>query len=94
MKTSDWIEKKIGEIPTKNRYCSSVFQDTNGDFYSYGYHYPLLVKVRGLWILNTAGYSNTTAKHIGYCSRACRSCGQLWAMWGWFDRLGRANDQF
>jgi hypothetical protein len=39
-------------------------QDTNGNFYSYGYHYPLLFKVDGVVFRNVRGYSSTTARHI------------------------------
>lgn len=42
----------------------------NDNLYSYGYHYPLLVKIASLsskkilYILNDSGYSATTGKHI------------------------------
>ena len=39
----------------------------NGILYSYGYHYPLMFKVRGLVFRNIESYSNTTGKHIGLC---------------------------
>jgi len=66
MRIRDWIEAKQGEKPDRERWCASVKQDTNGDFYSYGSHYPLLVQVAGMWVCNNVGWSNTTGKHIGH----------------------------
>lgn len=51
---------------TPNKSHGNLFTDSNGSMYSYGYHYPLLFKVNGLSFVNTAGYSNTTSKHIAY----------------------------
>lgn len=67
MTTRDWIEKNINTRPGYDRHCSSVCQDSNGDFYSYGSHYPLLVNFKGKWVLNDGGYSVTTSKHISWC---------------------------
>lgn len=66
MTTRDFIANNLGYTPSKETWCSSVLQDTSGNFYSYGYHYPLLFKVAGHWFVNTRGYSNTTAKHINW----------------------------
>lgn len=66
MTTKDFISQNIDSIPNKDKYCSSVFQSMDGNFYSYGYHYPLLFKVDGQWYRNTTGYSNSTAKHINW----------------------------
>lgn len=41
----------------------NLFIDNN-IIYSYGYHYPLAIKINGSWFINDAGYSTTTAKHI------------------------------
>lgn len=67
MTTRDFIANKFGVPSERQRQCSSVFADKLGNIYSYGYHYPLLFKVGGLTFRNTRGYSNTTAKHIGWC---------------------------
>lgn len=68
MKTRDFISNRLN-VTGKIGRCSSVTQGTDGTFYSYGPHYPLLFKVQGLgWVANVRGYSNTTAKHIGYAS--------------------------
>lgn len=64
MKITQFIEKYKGKKPKKTRWCASVMQNSEGDFYSYGYHYPLLFKALGKWWLNTSGYSHTTASHI------------------------------
>lgn len=64
MTTREFINKYAGIADGKVRECSSVFKDADGNIYSYGYHYPLIFKVGGLFIRNTSGYSNTTARHI------------------------------
>lgn len=66
MTTREFMERNLNYQPSKETWCSSVMQDTTGNFYSYGYHYPLLFKVAGHWFVNTMGYSNTTAKHINW----------------------------
>ena len=66
MTTREFIERNLDTKPSTTKWCSSVCQDTNGDFYSYGSHYPLLFKVAGHWFVNTTGYSNTTSKHINW----------------------------
>jgi hypothetical protein len=71
MTTRDFIAKTYGVESSRDRQCSSVFADMKGNIYSYGYHYPLLFKVCGKWYVNTAGYSVTTAKHIGWAWSAC-----------------------
>lgn len=66
MTTRDFIRNTFNTTSTRERRCSSVFADEDGNIYSYGYHYPLLFQVGGLYFVNTTGYSNTTAKHIGW----------------------------
>lgn len=34
--------------------------------YSYGYHYPLAIRVKDLFLVNCSGYSSTTAKHTSH----------------------------
>ncbi len=63
MTTRQFISKNFGVSGTK-RTCSSVFADSDGNIYSYGYHYPLLFTVNGRTIRNTRGYSSTTDRHI------------------------------
>jgi len=67
--TKQFIAHHLHTAPQKEKYFCSVLQATNGDFYSYGYHYPLLVNFKGYRILNNAGYSMTTAKHISWASQ-------------------------
>jgi hypothetical protein len=69
MKTQEFISNNIGLKPSKDKTCSSVIQGTDGNFYSYGYHYPLLVELNGYWIRNIEGYSSSTAKHISWAGR-------------------------
>lgn len=51
----------------EKRHGSLYYND--GVLYSYGYHYPLLFKIDGKYFVNTAWYSRTTSKHIGYAKR-------------------------
>ncbi len=67
MTTRDFIGKCVAGQVKAGKSCSSVYFDGE-HVYSYGTHYPLLVNVAGRWILNDAGYSNTTAKHINWAS--------------------------
>lgn len=70
MTSRDFI-KKTYQVPSdRERHCSSVFTDYDGNVYSYGYHYPLLFRVGGLDFVNDRGYSVTTAKHIGWAHSA------------------------
>lgn len=64
MKTKDFIRDNLNYKPLKPQMCSSVLQATDGNFYSYGAHYPLLIKVKDVWLVNTEGYSSTTGRHI------------------------------
>lgn len=65
MRIRVFIGECVNGNQTKERTVSSVYFD--GDtIYSYGYHYPLLFKIGGKWILNDTGYSSTTAKHISW----------------------------
>lgn len=68
MTTSQFIAENIGNLPKRDKQCSSVYQFTDGNFYSYGSHYPLLFKIGNLWLRNTQGYSASTAKHISWCA--------------------------
>lgn len=70
MTTREFISKTYNTPATRERNCSSVFTDYQGVVYSYGYHYPLAFNVRGMDFINTAGYSNTTAKHINWAFQA------------------------
>jgi len=70
MTTQEFIEKNIGYNHNTTKQCSSVFVDTNGIVYSYGYHYPLAAIVNGKGFVNTRGYSVTTAKHISWAYQA------------------------
>lgn len=65
MRTQDFIKEVATGQRTKAGKCASVFFES-GALYSYGYHYPLLVKIGGAWIVNDRGYSSTTGRHISY----------------------------
>jgi hypothetical protein len=66
MTTIEFMQNNKGYKPSKETQCASVFQDTRGIFYSYGYHYPLLFKVDDVWFVNDRGYSQTTSRHISW----------------------------
>lgn len=66
MTTRDFIKQTYNTTADRERRCSSVFTDYDGNVYSYGYHYPLVFNVDGINVVNTRGYSNTTAKHISW----------------------------
>lgn len=73
MRSKDFITKYFGKQDGKLRTCSSLLKDTQGNIYSFGFHYPLLFKVKSvsnttLNFLNITGYSQTTRRHIGYCT--------------------------
>jgi hypothetical protein len=57
------------EMKTKN-----LFSEKDGErliLYSYGYHFPIAIRFKcGKLLINSNGYSKTTAKHKGDFSRA------------------------
>lgn len=63
MTTREFIYKRF-YLETNKTSCSSVLSDSDGNIYSYGYHYPLLFTVADKTIRNVKGYSNTTQRHI------------------------------
>lgn len=65
MTTQQFIEKCITGNQKNARRFQSVYYDGE-TVYSYGYHYPLLVKHGQNWLINDTGYSITTAKHINW----------------------------
>jgi hypothetical protein len=77
MTTQDFIRKNYGISSYKERRCSSVFADNDGNIYSYGYHYPLLFEVDGKTFVNDTGYSSTTGKHIRWAKGAMGYCGYI-----------------
>lgn len=52
-----------GEINKPRTYGNLIFNGSDV-VYSYGEHYPLMVKFGDTWIVNDRGYSVTTSKHI------------------------------
>jgi len=76
MKTQEFIERHLHTTDGKERWCSSVKTDGRGNFYSYGEHYPLIVKINGRFYVNDAGYSSSTAKHIHWALNATRFANQ------------------
>lgn len=63
MTTRQFINREFGQSG-RSKTLSSVFKDNDGNIYSYGYHYPLLITINGKNVRNVRGYSNTTARHI------------------------------
>ena len=68
MRTHDFIESVATGKRTRAGHTANVLFDGT-HLFSYGYHYPLLVKVGKKWFLNDAGYSVTTGKHIRSAGR-------------------------
>lgn len=66
MKTEQFIHSIVVGGRTKAGSCSSVYFDGK-HIYSYGQHYPLLINVKGKWLLNDSGYSSATGRHISWC---------------------------
>ena len=69
MTTRDFIAKRYN-VAGQEQWCSSVFADSGGFIYSYGYHYPLAFNIGGYDFVNEAGYSTTTGKHIAWARQA------------------------
>lgn len=65
--------KELQDLPTKDTKHGNVFYNHNHQtLYSYGYHYPLATYFVNLgWIINTSGYSSSTARHIYKAKQAC-----------------------
>lgn len=70
MTTAQFIARTYNTSASKERQCSSVFTDRDGNVYSYGYHYPLAFNIAGLDFVNTTGYSTTTQRHIAWAQAA------------------------
>lgn len=70
MTSAEFISRQLGNNDGKTRTLSSIYKDGRGVIYSYYKHYPLVFNVKGLTIVNTRGYSNTTAKHINWAWKA------------------------
>jgi hypothetical protein len=70
MKNEQVVEEFLndGEGKTKNLY----FENKNGKMvlYSYGYHFPICIKLKDGYLFNIDGYSSTTSRHKGLLARA------------------------
>ncbi len=96
MNNSDFIEKivagRMAGPTSRNRSgykeASNVLYDGE-HVYSYGRHYPLLVRLEtadGIrWILNDRGYSSSTGRHISHARRYADGAVHLPRIGG-FDR--------
>jgi hypothetical protein len=67
MTTQEWIAKNYNTTNGYEKRFASVMRDSHGTIYSYGYHYPLMLKMGKFNIVNVSNYSATTRRH------------QLWA---------------
>ena len=45
--------------------------------FSYGYHYPLIIRLKDCFLINLAGYSMTTATHTGHLIRELTTCSNV-----------------
>lgn len=73
MTNLEFIEKEFYNPSRLEKTHGSLFRDSDGNIYSYGYHYPLLFTATDndtLVFINTTGYSNTTARHIHHAWKA------------------------
>lgn len=70
MTSKEFIERELNNDNGVERICSSIYKDGEGNIYSYGTHYPLVFTVYGYTFINTAGYSNTTSRHINWAWQA------------------------
>lgn len=79
MNNSDFIAQSAmrvaGDEQTEKRYGNLIYR--NGVLYSYGSHYHLLFKLGYMMVVNSYGYSNTTARHISLARRHADLCVEL-----------------
>ena len=68
MRSSDFVREVAHGNQTREKTVSRLWFDGK-HLYSYGSHYPLLIKYRDKWLVNDRGYSVTTSKHIGMANR-------------------------
>lgn len=60
------IENFIDGATTGHNRNKSLFIE--GDIlYSYGYYFPLIIRLKDIFLLNKTKYSNTTSKHQSIC---------------------------
>lgn len=57
-----------GFIDGRTLKTKNIFAEGNV-LYDYGYHFPLLVRLKDGFIFNESKYSQTTSKHQNYCLR-------------------------
>jgi hypothetical protein len=67
MKNSQ-IAERFAEGATRGK-GSNMFIDGN-TIYSYGYHFPIAIRVEGGYLWNRNSYSNSTAKHKNHVAHA------------------------
>ena len=65
MKNFTFIKNCVNGLYTGEKHNGNVFFD-GVNVYSYGYHFPLLVKIADKWVVNQSSYSSSTSKHISY----------------------------
>ena len=73
MKIQQFIKNNLYNSDNKTRQCSGVFTDGNGNFWSYGYHYPLIKRIDGNFYINDQGYSISTKRYICWAKGICPS---------------------
>ena len=52
-----------GEYPKGKNYSNETVFFEGDTIYSYGYHFPMAIKMNGFYLVNADVYSNTTSKH-------------------------------
>jgi len=71
-KNSDVVEHFLAFGTNEKIHSKSVFFEKDVLF-SYGYHFPLCIRLKNGFLVNSDGYSNTTARHKGLVKRGLRT---------------------
>jgi len=70
MKNNEVTQNFINGYESKTQNLFSEFKNKVLVLYSYGYHFPLSIKLLdNTFLINSNGYSSTTSQHKGFLSR-------------------------
>jgi hypothetical protein len=68
VKNIDVIKEFVSYGTNEKIKTNNVFFEQDVLF-SYGYHFPMAVRLKDGWIINRSKYSSSTSKHQGYLKR-------------------------